>query len=196
MRTLLTAAILMACLVSPSSAQNISLKVGTLYYPEGSDIFQTGRIEASFAFPLSKKFEVSLTTGYYRHEMQPYIQNYFYGGINGLPYSAYQYDRIAYTIHDIPIVAGIKYLFGAKPITPYVVAEYGRYVDVGNKEERLLRYGRRLSDEYANGWMVRIGGGVKYHITPELFIDASLKGYHPDDDLESIEAMVGIGVQL
>jgi hypothetical protein len=190
------------CWFGQSFAQSVSLKAGTTFDP-GDGSFASQRIEAVFAYPLSQKFEVSLTSGYYRHHVDQSVFIYppHTGGGITLPDGTMQEEpafRIdhAYTIQDIPIVAGIKYNFSHNTAAPYLIMEFGNIYAVGNGDDRSARYGHGSPQDISHGIIIKIGGGLFYKIRDNLLLDFSVKAIHPQDDIESIELMAGVCMQL
>jgi hypothetical protein len=193
----LSVIIIMMCLFGQSFAQSVGLKVGTTFDPSDAS-FASQRIEAVLSYPLSQKFEVSMTSGYYRRYMVQYIVNYpgDYNGIVQEPPFSRTYP--AYTAHDIPIITGIKYLFLQTDVAPYAILEYGRYFDVGNKNERLARSNGNsiLADDLSKGTIAKLGVGLHYKIQNNLVIDFSIKDTRESNWAESIELMAGVCMPL
>jgi hypothetical protein len=194
----LSVIIIMICLFGQSFAQSVGIKVGTAYYLR-ERLIQTERIEGVIAYPLSQKFEVSITSGYYPVH---YAQYAFPGHENAvldergviIPAEIYP----AYTYQIIPIIAGIKYTILRAAVSPYLSIEYGRLYDVGNEEARLasFRGNKKISDQEAKGNVLALGGGFQYHITSNLLFDFSAKYNNSDMEPDGIEFMAGVFLPL
>jgi hypothetical protein len=198
----LSVIIVMMCLFGQSFAQSVGLKVGTAFFPH-SGSFSTQRVEGVLAYPLSQKFEVSLTSGYYRDHWDQFVESFpayesAVIGEQGVIKPAHSITYPAYTVQDVPIIAGIKYLFLQTAVAPYVILEYGRFFDVGNKNERLasVNGNRILADDLSKGTIAKLGVGLHYKIQNSLLIDFSIKDSDQSGWVEGIEIMAGVCMQL
>jgi hypothetical protein len=194
MRTFAVITLLLS-LVMLTSAQSIGVKIGTEYYPDNGS-FESQKVEAVFAYSLTQKIDVSLTTGYYRHHLDQYVEYHPIGVVYNQSATLVARDVSAYTFHEIPIIAGVKYSFLQTVVAPYLSVEGGVFYDVGNDNEREARFGNIRSEKFANGLLFKIGGGIKYSFEHNMFLDCSAKAIHPSDNAESIEVMAGVGIQL
>jgi hypothetical protein len=194
MKTFAVIALLLSA-VMLTSAQSVGIKIGTEYYPDNGN-FQSQKIDAVFAYSLSQKIEVSLTSGYYRHHLDQYVEYHLDGVSYNESTPLVARTISAYTIHEIQIIAGVKYSFLQTVVAPYVSVEGGVVHDVGNANEREARFGRTRSENFANGVVFKFGGGIKYPFANNMFLDCSVKAIHPSNNAESIEVMAGGGIQF
>lgn len=185
--------------VAACSAQSLSLKVGTVVLNHDG-VMNNQRIEALCAYPLSDKFDVTLATGYDRAHLDAYSVAFphEFGIVSGN--RAVNTDGTtsypAITHHFIPIVAGVKYSFAKKSVSPYLTAELGGYLDLASKSEIEARYGTRMAGDFNPGTIIKLGGGAQYRLSESMMFDVSVRAMHESTDEETIEVMAGIVLPL